>query len=1539
MPTSVSMPALLIAAIVLCLVAGAMAAWLLRSRSRAISVPSCESMLAQGRDAHQEGNLVLAERAYRRVVVRIDKVQAPESALLLIKNQALVELGNLARDKGDTVSAVQQYERALAIGAVPDQALRIMAVQHARNRDGSPKAARVYGKYLASTKGDRLPDDEVVTFLTRHCEAYARSQNENELRELETLLAELLAGDPDLVWIYRDLGTVLMNTGRPGEAIVTWRRAVLLNLHDSEVLGMLGVLECQQGEAASGTAHLTESLVMHPDQPDLHNTFAQILLAEGPSLGLSQSEAIASAADHLHRARESGAVNGRLWIQLGKAQQLLGLLGEAEDAFRFAFESDAANDEFSLPLLELLTKTNRIDQAKAVASQAIAKAPQSLAAHMYLAEQALETGDWEEARTHFGVSLKSDLENQDAHRGLGVALRYLREWQEAISHLAQLQTHTQKSLLALASAYMQTGNPQLAIELLQSAPSELASGWQVLYTLGCAAARVGNWRLATESLRTAAGLVQIDEPGAGQVYFRLGIALSHLSCPDEAWGAYQRAAALLPDLPDLHYAIGHEAYLRGELESAQGSFVRTLELNPDHMEARLALGQTYQRQGDLVAATSAYRAAYSSHPSSPLARVRLAAALARSGDWDQVFALLDSVTLAELGFDGRFWLAAARAHAGQYEESVSNWEALLEEEPSDGAIRGNLSAVLIQAGRSRFQSGHFEEALAAWRRAGDIAPGQDTADPMMEASVCLTGQLLQRGNVEGAALRIESLPPTTVEDSRVRRYRGLVALARNDAATAIKELSSIADLQPACGLYQYDAAVASLVAGNGARSGKYLGRVPLELAEALPAFELVRATAAAADERWLEAMSGLSLSLTHYVQGNSGPAARYCETHAPLLVRHLLFYAQKANRLGELSTICAELARLPSTRLLGRAGLAMSMAAKGDGDNALVEVEALVREFPAEKEAQELAVEILTSQAIEELHRGGYVQALSILRRAVELSPQDACLAEAISSLVSLQATEAYRSGDFRKAVSLWEQRLDQEPGNLRVLHQLAIATYRLASPPAASDERDGTHSGAQASERPEHADNWWLRAIAYWTTLLFSDAFWRAWCETRRTAENQNVDENTLAGIRQAVQERLDSDIKDYAAATRGRIQPGEPLRLGAVEAAWEIEVQVAQLMQQWAASSTEADWWGTLSCGPLMLARLRRIPSQASQVARLGSELAAAKDPLGRRLNGLLGSLGQCQYLLDKGFYDQATELLTPFRGETQAKSLLAEAFIGKAREAAERKDWSTAWQSFKRAAEYGGNLSSVGDIAAQACIAVSDELQTSGEPDAGLRASIGHLESARKLVGDRPEIRSNLGLCYGRRSLLANNANDYRQAVKLIKTALEFDAEEPTLRHWARVAHSNLAFEMAAKDHAGAIQMLWTALSWEDTPEARMDISSALFEGKAWTAVIPFYQKWLRQDPSEAVWRHNLQAAMHNLGLEYANVGRWDQAIEHLEEALQVGADENTREMLARCYVGRATLYAQNGNHYMAKRDIELALKYDPGNYELRRLYYSL
>lgn len=124
-------------------------------------------------------------------------------------------------------------------------------------------------------------------------------------------------------------------------------------------------------------------------------------------------------------------------------------------------------------------------------------------------------------------------------------------------------------------------------------------------------------------------------PQHGFGWKSLGVALKMQRRDDEALSVMHKAAALIPDDPDVHNNLGSALREAGQHDLAITHFERALALNPDFPDALNGLAITLKQQGDPAKVISLLKRAIELRPTFPEAHYNLGNAIKAEGDLDE----------------------------------------------------------------------------------------------------------------------------------------------------------------------------------------------------------------------------------------------------------------------------------------------------------------------------------------------------------------------------------------------------------------------------------------------------------------------------------------------------------------------------------------------------------------------------------------------------------------------------------------------------------------------------------------------------------------------------------------------------------------------------------------------------------------------------------------------------------------------------------------------------------------------------------------
>jgi tetratricopeptide (TPR) repeat protein len=504
---------------------------------------------------------------------------------------------------------------------------------------------------------------------------------------------------------------------------------------------------------------------------------------------------------------------------------------------------------------------------------------------------------------------------------------------------------------------------------------------------------------------------------------------------------------------------------------------------------------------------------------------------------------------------------------------------------------------------------------------------------------------------------------------------------------------------------------------------------------------------------------------------------------------------------------------------------------------------------------------------------------------AARLDPELVVARRAAKLMGDWRALGAVEARRFDEAAAIWKAELAEAPADPGVLHRLALLFSREAS---------------ALDPGPAAAEDVWSWAIACWAAVLHSPAFRVDLC--RRTG--RAISDEDAAAARQAVAALLTQDLRDRAHA-----HPPGPYR--DLEVRLGLELRVASLIAELAPGRYAPGWPAGFACGPQLLKRLLTISAGEPIVSALRAAQPRLPGEAGERLRQLLSATGRQRYLLDERRYSDAIAELEAMSGWPEAGVLLAEALLARARELHAAAGWDDALACVERAAAAGADLADVEPLVADASIKRAREILDADDEDYATAVRV--LELGLRLLPGHAGIKGNLGATYAQLSRQANNRREYERAVELVRHALLYAPDDDGTRHFAQVAHANLASQVLTSDGGGdadrAIALLKEALGFEADEETSKLLSSVLFQraremaiGRRRGEAVALMREEIEFDP-EARVRPTEEEAKRRLGnvlfteaARQADEERYAQAVDLLQEARWYDDDQPTRLHLA-------------------------------------------
>lgn len=454
---------------------------------------------------------------------------------------------------------------------------------------------------------------------------YAQSKFDESARALAT--AQKLR--PGMHGVSLWLGIDDVKLRRPVEGAALLREAIRQNPADKLAQSWLATALWDAGQIDAALLQLRATDARFPNDPDL-------LFALGEAYGKAATQQTAQLLEETSGTALSDLIYGATYA--GEREWT-----KAEKHLHRAIERAPHNLDARLQLADVFLQQANLSAAQEQLDQALALTPQSAAVLARSGELLLLMQQPDEGLARIGKAMEIDrgealdalelpVEEGIVHREASAELLPL--CREAAEKLEVSSSHTPSKDAALAALYALAGDENSArdayqrIALARSTPSASASLFAQAMTnvhqhhYDDAEPLLVRWiathpgdRIARYQLvltRRQISTVQIARLLAvapdsyhvhqmlGQLYVGLTMAdeaSDGLQEDDKAIAEYLAVAAARPDLPNVHFWLGHLYWKHGDADHALAELKRELELDPNHPEANGEFGAVLVTQG------------------------------------------------------------------------------------------------------------------------------------------------------------------------------------------------------------------------------------------------------------------------------------------------------------------------------------------------------------------------------------------------------------------------------------------------------------------------------------------------------------------------------------------------------------------------------------------------------------------------------------------------------------------------------------------------------------------------------------------------------------------------------------------------------------------------------------------------------------------------------------------------------------------------------------------------------------------------------
>ncbi len=526
----------------------------------------------------------------------------------------------------------------------------------------------------------------------------------HDLAAAEKAFSRVVRLAPAVAAGHSALGAVLVEQGKPAEAVPELRRALQIDPADTSAELNLGIaaaalLDTDPRPAEEGKRALLDwqSRQNSPLPEDATIALARLQLASGE---------IEAAQKTLHTAVEripqSAPLQDALGVLLAQQRQFPAAIASFQQALALEHRSPARAG-IALHLGSAMLENGDAQGAVPVLHQAVELDPANAVVRIQLGTALFASGREAEGLAVLQDVHRRDPSNTAATYQLALSLESAGKAEEAVPLFQQVRASRPADAALLANlglALVQTGKAKDAVPIYLEGLKLDANNATLHQDLGVAYLQQSDLDSAIAEFRKGLAL----QPDSAQIAYDLGLALKLKDNYPEAIAAFEKARSLDPALADAPYTLGVLYMQQGNFAEAARSLRNALQLRPDNGEAWSMLGSVLKQDGKPQDAAEALRKAIELDPGQPGNHVNLASVLVELGQKDE--AVKERKTAAELSRAAtakqreRFALDSGNVlkQRGQFAEAITQFRAAVAADPNDPAAHQALADVLAQTG-------------------------------------------------------------------------------------------------------------------------------------------------------------------------------------------------------------------------------------------------------------------------------------------------------------------------------------------------------------------------------------------------------------------------------------------------------------------------------------------------------------------------------------------------------------------------------------------------------------------------------------------------------------------------------------------------------------------------------------------------------------------------------------------------------------------------------------------------------------------------
>jgi len=267
--------------------------------------------------------------------------------------------------------------------------------------------------------------------------------------------------------------------------------------------------------------------------------------------------------------------------------------------------------------------------------------PEATAIHSNLGAALTGLGRFEEAISEYKIALRQSPALVQARLNLALCYYKMGRIDDAATELEKVRVENpgnRQAMLLLGDCYMRMGRENDVIRILEPEEKKYPDDLAIAYLLGTALIR---------QKRVDEGQVLVDQilrnGDSAEAHLMLGTAKMGVSDFAGARDEFAKAAALNPNLDEVHVLYAKALMLTGDSDLSQKEFMVELRVDPYNFDANLQLGAMARQEQNYEQAKKYFVRAQETRPEDPAVRYQLALIALDQGELEKARQTLEGL--------------------------------------------------------------------------------------------------------------------------------------------------------------------------------------------------------------------------------------------------------------------------------------------------------------------------------------------------------------------------------------------------------------------------------------------------------------------------------------------------------------------------------------------------------------------------------------------------------------------------------------------------------------------------------------------------------------------------------------------------------------------------------------------------------------------------------------------------------------------------------------------------------------------------------